>query len=64
MADASTYQPWTPWAGSHPPHHTRRKLTPHQIDEIRQALADGDTTVQELAAKYGVSTHTIRRYQP
>jgi DNA invertase Pin-like site-specific DNA recombinase len=41
----------------------RRRLTPEQIDEVRQALADG-TGPQELALKYGVSVHTIRRYKP
>jgi len=40
-----------------------RRLSPQQIDDIRQALADG-TGVQDLAAQYGVSSWTIRRYRP
>lgn len=62
MPDATAH-PWTPWAGSAPPHHQPRKLTPQQIDEIRQAFTDGATT-KELAARYGVSYHTIHRYKP
>jgi DNA-binding CsgD family transcriptional regulator len=56
------------WNGRH--HHLgrslpgqrRRRLTPQQIDEIRQATADG-ASLQDLAARYGVSVWTIRRYR-
>jgi DNA-binding transcriptional regulator YiaG len=44
------------------PGQRRRRLTPQQIDEIRQATADG-TPVQDLAARYGVTVWTIRRYR-
>lgn len=37
-----------------------RRLTPQQIDEIRRALADGDTP-QELAIRYGVTAGRIRQ---
>lgn len=40
-----------------------RRLSPQQIDEIRQALSDG-TSAQELAAQYRVTASTIRRYRP
>lgn len=40
-----------------------RRLSPKQIDDIRQALADGERAT-ELAAQYGVSVWTIRRYRP
>lgn len=40
-----------------------RRLSPQQIDEVRQALADG-TGATDLAAQYGVSVWTIRRYKP
>ncbi|TXJ78578.1 Hin recombinase [Streptomyces lavendulae] len=39
-----------------------RRITPQQIDEIRQALANG-ATPQELAVRYGVTARTIRRYR-
>lgn len=38
-----------------------RKLSPQQIDEIKQRHDDGDT-VQTLALAYGVTAATIRRY--
>jgi DNA invertase Pin-like site-specific DNA recombinase len=41
----------------------RRRLTPEQIDEVGEALAKG-VSPQELALKYGVTAHTIRRYKP
>ena len=37
-----------------------RRLTPQQISEIRQALADG-ATPQELAVQYGVTAGRIRQ---
>lgn len=40
-----------------------RRLSPQQIDEVRRALADG-TRATDLAAQYGVSVWTIRRYRP
>ncbi|WP_199572681.1 hypothetical protein [Streptomyces murinus] len=39
-----------------------RQITPQQIDEIRQALANG-ATPQELAVRYRVTASTIRRYR-
>lgn len=38
-----------------------RRIMPHQVDEIRARVQDG-ATYAELAAEYGVSYHTIRRY--
>lgn len=43
--------------------HRPRRLTPKQIDDVRQALEDG-TRATDLAAQYGVSVWTIRRYRP
>ena len=40
----------------------RRRLNPQQITDIAQALADG-THPTDLAAQYGVSVWTIRRYR-
>lgn len=40
-----------------------RRLSPQQIDEVRQALTDG-ATPQELALKYAVTASAIRRYRP
>lgn len=40
-----------------------RRLSPQQIDEIAQALTDG-ARATDLAARYGVSVWTIRRYRP
>jgi transposase len=39
-----------------------RRLSPQQIDEVRQALADG-ARATDLAAQYEVSVWTIRRYR-
>jgi transposase len=39
-----------------------RRLSPRQIDEVRQALADG-ARATDLAAQYEVSVWTIRRYR-
>jgi DNA-binding CsgD family transcriptional regulator len=44
------------------PGQRARRLTPQQIDEVRQALTDG-ASPQDLAAQYGVSIWTIRRYK-
>lgn len=41
----------------------RRRLSPQQIEAIRDALTDGSSP-QELALTYGVTAATIRRYQP
>ncbi len=40
-----------------------RRLSPQQIDAIRDALAGG-ATPQELAVEYGVTAAAIRRYRP
>jgi hypothetical protein len=39
-----------------------RRLSPQQIDDVRQALTDG-AHATDLAAQYGVSVWTIRRYR-
>jgi transposase len=39
-----------------------RRLSPQQIDQVRQALIDG-ARPQDLAAEYVVSVWTIRRYR-
>ncbi len=39
----------------------RRKLTPEQIDQIKQRHANGET-VRALALAYQVSAGTIRNY--
>jgi DNA-binding NarL/FixJ family response regulator len=43
-----------------PPHYKPPKLTPAQRDEIRQRVADGEST-KELAAEFGVSVRTIQQ---
>jgi DNA-binding CsgD family transcriptional regulator len=43
-----------------PPHYKPSKLTPAQRDEIRQRVADGEST-KELAAEFGVSVRTIQQ---
>ena len=56
------------WNGKHHlgkslPGQRARRLSPQQISDIAQALADG-AHPQDLAAQYGVSVWTIRRYRP
>lgn len=46
-----------------PRERTARKLTPAQIDEIRQRLRDG-ANAKDLALEYGVTASTIREYRP